>query len=118
MKKTLHTWKWFGLVLCLGASPMFPVITGCAGDHDRQSAGETADDSGISLRVKSALANDALYNYDNVSVETSGGTVKLSGLVDSAGQKTRAASVAQGVEGVKGVENNITIKNRPPAINP
>ena len=111
MKKTLLTTKVLALALCLGAVPVLTVITGCAGDRYHQSTGEDIDDHGITSRVKDALSNDAQYKYDGVQVVTFKGTVQLSGFVDTSDQKSRARDLAKGVEGVKDVDNNITVKD-------
>jgi hyperosmotically inducible protein len=108
--KTFSSAKILGLALCLGALPLVTMMTGCAGDRYHQSTGEAIDDKGISMRVKSALSNDAQYKYDGVEVTTFKGTVQLSGFVDTSAQKSRAADLAKGVEGVKDLENNITVK--------
>lgn len=111
MKKTLLTTKVLALALCLGAVPVLTVITGCAGDRYHQSTGEDIDDHGITMRVKDALSNDVQYKYDGVQVMTFKGTVQLSGFVDTSDQKSRAGELAKGVEGVKDVDNNITVKD-------
>jgi hyperosmotically inducible protein len=114
MKKTsvkTQTTKVLALILCLGALPLVTMVTGCAGDRYHQSTGEAIDDHGISMRVKSALSNDAEYKYEGVDVQTFKGTTQLSGFVDTHAQKSRAASIAKGIEGVKDVENNITVKD-------
>lgn len=108
--KTFSTAKILGLVLCLGTLPLVTMMTGCAGDRYHQSTGEEIDDKGISMRVKSALSNDAEYKYEGVNVTTFKGTVQLSGFVDTSAQKSRAGDLAKGVEGVKDIENNITVK--------
>jgi hyperosmotically inducible protein len=108
--KKVQTSKMLGLVLCLGAMPLVAMVTGCAGDRYHQSTGETIDDEGISMHVRSALSNDPQYKYDGVSVKTFKGTVQLSGFVNTSGQKDRAETLAKGVEGVKDVNNGITVK--------
>jgi len=45
-----------------------------------------------------------------VTVQTFKGVVQLGGFVNSRDQKNRAGDLAKNVEGVKGVENNITVK--------
>jgi osmotically-inducible protein OsmY len=85
-------------------------VTGCAGDRYHESTGENIDDHGISMRVRSALSSDAEYKYDGVSVVTFKGVTQLSGFVDTHAQKSRAADLAKGVEGVKDVQNNISVK--------
>ncbi len=83
---------------------------GCAGDRYHESTGEYVDDSSLTARVKDALGNDS-YKYPDVKVTSFKGTVQLSGFVDASAQKERAATIAKGVQGVKELDNNITVKN-------
>ncbi len=99
-----------GLVLGLTALPITGLVTGCAGDRYHQSTGEAIDDQGISMRVRSALSSDGEYKYDGVQVKTFKGTVQLSGFVDTSAQKSRAEDIAKKVDGVKDLENNVTVK--------
>jgi osmotically-inducible protein OsmY len=99
-----------GLILCLGTLPLCTLVTGCAGDRTHQSTGEAIDDEGISMHVRSALSDDPEYKYDGVQVKTFKGEVQLSGFVDTSTQKSRAGDLAKKVNGVKDVENNITVK--------
>jgi hyperosmotically inducible periplasmic protein len=84
-------------------------LTGCAGDRYHESTGEYVDDSSLTARVKSALGDDS-YKYPDVKVTTFKGTVQLSGFVNDRDQKARAGTIAKGVQGVKEVDNNITVK--------
>jgi osmotically-inducible protein OsmY len=88
------------------------MVTGCAGDRYHESTGESIDDSGITLRVKNALSNDTEFKYAGVDVKTFKGTVQLSGFVDTSEEMSRAAKIAKGVDGVKDVDNNITVKQQ------
>jgi osmotically-inducible protein OsmY len=96
------------VIFALGVSAMGG-LTGCAGDRYHESTGEYVDDSSITARVKSALGDDS-YKYPDVKVTSFKGTVQLSGFVDDRAQKERAASIAKSVQGVKDVDNNITVK--------
>jgi osmotically-inducible protein OsmY len=84
-------------------------MTGCAGDRYHESTGEYVDDTALTARVKSALGDDS-YKYPDVKVTSFKGTVQLSGFVDDKAQKERAGTIAKGVQGVKDVDNNITVK--------
>lgn len=68
-------------------------------------------------RVKAALIDDKDVNSNQINVETRDGVVQLSGFVLNEKRRERAALVAARVEGVKRVENALTIKpeERPPA---
>jgi osmotically-inducible protein OsmY len=85
-------------------------VSGCAGDRYHESTGEHIDDPATTSRVKSALGADDMYKYPDVKVSTFKGTVQLSGFVDHHDQKTKAGEIAKGVDGVKDVVNNITVK--------
>ena len=60
--------------------------------------------------MKAAFVKDEIVEAVQVDVTTFKGNVQLSGFVDTAEQKARAAQVAGTVEGVTNVTNNITIK--------
>jgi hyperosmotically inducible protein len=85
-------------------------FTGCSGDRYERSTGEHIDDTSTNVRVKHALSADPDYKYSDVVVSTFKGTVQLSGFVNQKPQKERAETIAKGVEGVKDVVNNITLK--------
>jgi hyperosmotically inducible protein len=102
--------KLSALVLSVSALAIAAGITGCAGDRYTQSTGEHIDDKTESSRVRSALNEDTQYKYEDVKVQTFKGVVQLSGFVNSRDQKNRAGDLARKVQGVKDVENNITIK--------
>ena len=106
MKIQLHS---LSLAACL-ATAIALLSTGCAGDRYKQSTGEHIDDKATSMRVRSALGDDVEYKYPMVEVKTFKGVTQLSGFVNSRDQKSRAADIAKRVEGVKSIENNITVK--------
>ena len=102
--------KLSALILSVSALAMVGGMTGCAGDRYTQSTGERIDDKANSSRVRDRLSEDTQYKYEDVKVQTFKGVVQLSGFVNSRDQKNRAGDLAKKVEGVKEVENNITVK--------
>lgn len=86
------------------------IATGCAGNRYERSTGESIDDRATTSRVKSALHDDHVYKYPDVKVTTFKGRVQLSGFVDNREQKSKAEELAKNTEGVKDVENSITVK--------
>ena len=100
----------FGLILSLSAVALIGALTGCAGDRYTQSTGERIDDKADSSRVRKALSSDTQYKYGDVTVQTFKGVVQLSGFVNSRDQKNRASDLAKKVEGIKEVQNNISVK--------
>jgi osmotically-inducible protein OsmY len=102
--------KALGLAISMSAAVMVCGVTGCAGNRYEQSTGEHIDDRATSGRVKHALGEDAQYKYSMVEVKTFKGVTQLSGFVDTRDQKKRAAEIAKGTEGVREVQNNISVK--------
>ncbi|HVK94850.1 MAG TPA: BON domain-containing protein [Noviherbaspirillum sp.] len=74
------------------------------------SAAKAIDDSVITTKVKTALLADADVKGMDISVNTTQGEVMLNGLVTSQTQIDKAIQVAQAVEGVKKVDNKMTVK--------
>jgi hyperosmotically inducible protein len=66
-------------------------------------------DSAITAAVKSKLAVSGGNDAINVNVDTRGGEVTLTGVVETQASKDQAERIAASVEGVTRVINNITI---------
>ena len=84
---------------------------GCASSPTQESAGEVVDSSLITTKVKAALAGEEAGSLLEIEVETFRDVVQLSGFVDSEQDKARAEQIAQEVEGVSTVENDLVIKS-------
>ena len=85
-------------------------IAGCTSTPNRASTGQTIDDSVITAKIKAKLIEDPLTKAHEISVETFKGTVQLSGFVESAAERTRAAQIAHQVDGVKDVKNSLVLR--------
>ena len=82
-----------------------------ATDNATAKAAMAIDDGTITVKVKTAMLADPTLKALQINVDTKDGTVTLIGPVESQAQKDHAAEVAQGVSGVKSVDNNLTIKS-------
>ncbi len=76
------------------------------------NAGRVIDDSVITGKVKAALVADSTTKAHQISVETFRGVVQLSGFVDNAEARSRAGQLAQQVDGVKDVKNDLELRSR------
>jgi hyperosmotically inducible protein len=74
-----------------------------------QDAKVAVTDSWVTAKTKIDLFSDDRVKGSQVKVETIDGVVHLRGKVDSAEAKTAATSVAQGIEGVKSVKNDLQV---------
>ena len=72
--------------------------------------GESTDDKSLTTSVKSVLGNNPDYKFEEVNVAAYEGTVQLSGFVNTADQKAKSGELARAIPEVKGVLNNITVK--------
>lgn len=105
MKSVIRNSLW---LICLGAALTW---MGCASDGHRQSTGDYIDSAAVTAKVKAALIDDPLVKAFDINVDTYRDVVQLNGFVESAEQKKRAEEVAMGVDGVRGVQNNLTVKS-------
>ena len=85
------------------------ILVGCQ-SMTGETVGETVDDTGITTRVKAALAADKGSSLARVGVETTRGVVQLTGVVQSSADRSRAEQVTRTVSGVKGVNNNLQVR--------
>jgi len=63
----------------------------------------------LQAAVSSALAHDAMLKNQPVTASTANGVVTLTGTVETAQQRQEAETVAANVQGVSGIQNNITV---------
>jgi len=76
----------------------------------KATVGNTVDDGIVTAKVKAALLADADVKSFDIAVVTRKGEVQLSGFVDNQAQINRAIEVARGVEGVRNIGNEMSIK--------
>ena len=85
-------------------------LAGCAGSPTQESTGEYVDDSVVTTKVKTALIQDEQVDGGDIQVKTFKGVVQLGGFADSRSQSDRAMRIAERIEGVRDVKNDIRIK--------
>jgi translation initiation factor IF-1 len=73
------------------------------------------NDASISTAVQTKLTSDRLSNFPRIDVDTERGVVNLSGVVETEAQRARAERLAQQVNGVVKVNNNLQLQNRVPS---
>jgi osmotically-inducible protein OsmY len=98
------------VIHCLVLLTLIATFAGCASTRTSESTGEYIDDSVITTKVKSLLAEDDFLKSFQISVETFQGTVQLSGFVNSQKAVDKATEVTRSVKGVKSIKNNLIVK--------
>ena len=89
---------------------MIATLAACAATATRGSTGDYVDDSVITTKVKTLLAEDDFLKSFQIGVETFKGTVQLSGFVNSQKAVDKAAEITRSVNGVKSIKNNLIVK--------
>ena len=79
-------------------------------ERGTSTIGQGANDSWIWFKTKSALATTNDLRDSTINVDVTNDVVTLKGTVASAEQKTKAETVAKGIEGVKSVTNSLQVK--------
>jgi osmotically-inducible protein OsmY len=92
------------------AAVAMTALVGCAATPTKESTGQYIDDATITTKVKSAIFNDPSLKSTEINVETSKGRVQLSGFVASRASINQAVAVANGVNGVTSVKNDLRLK--------
>jgi osmotically-inducible protein OsmY len=89
---------------------MIATLAACAATSTRGSTGDYVDDSVITTKVKTLLAEDDFLKSFQIGVETFKGTVQLSGFVNSQKAVDKAVDITKSVKGVKSVKNDLIVK--------
>ena len=74
------------------------------------AAAVSAEDDAISAKVKAAIVADPSLSAQQIKVDTKNAVVTLNGNVDDSMSKSRAMQVAQTVNGVRTVVDNLEVK--------
>jgi hyperosmotically inducible protein len=75
-----------------------------------RTAGQMVDDGVIATKVKTALIRDDRTKGYQIEVAVNSGVVQLAGFVDDPTSKTAATEVADSVDDVKSVKNQIQVR--------
>jgi hyperosmotically inducible periplasmic protein len=83
---------------------------GCAVTRGQETVGAYIDDATITTQIKSRFVENKVVDAGSIQVETLNGTVMLSGFAKSTSEKTTAETLARGVNGVKSVRNELSVR--------
>ena len=89
---------------------LITAFLGCAATQKQESTGQYVDDSVITTKVKAAIFNEPTLKSLQINVKTYQGVVQLSGFVNSDQSVKKAGEIANSVEGVKSVKNDLNVK--------
>jgi hyperosmotically inducible periplasmic protein len=73
-------------------------------------AADATGDAMITGKVKTALLADPDVKGLQINVDTKDGVVMLNGTADKSANSDKATTIAKGIDGVKSVQNNLSVK--------
>jgi len=85
-------------------------LSACGPTSRQTTPGEYVDDSVVTAKVKTLLAEDDFLKSFQISVETRKGIVQLSGFVNSQKAVDKAGQIARNVQGVTSLRNDLIVK--------
>lgn len=97
-------------LIALASATALLTLPGCAVVRDQSSVGQYVDDTTITTQIKARMVENKQVDAAAISVETLNGTVLLSGFAKNADERSTAYNIARGVNGVKSVRNEITVR--------
>jgi hyperosmotically inducible protein len=113
MKNYLHFFWVLVLLLTMSGCTAALVGGGAAGGYavgtDERPVDRMVDDSTISSHIKNEMIKDSTVKARQIDVDTVGGHVTLTGVVETKTEARRAVEISEGVQGVKSVKNNLQI---------
>jgi hyperosmotically inducible periplasmic protein len=83
---------------------------GCAVSRGQETVGAYVDDTAITAKVKARFVEHKEVDASSIRVETLNGTVMLSGFAKNTAEKASAEEIANKVEGVRVVKNEIAVR--------
>ncbi len=93
----------------IAPSTTAPSTSSAASSDTNRTATEVVSDAAITGKVKAAVMAEPGIRSLKIDVDTKDGIVTLNGKVDSQEHKERAMQVAQNVNGVKSVVDNLSV---------
>ena len=101
------------LASLLVAAALVTPLVGHADDKPAGTAKAWVKDSVVTTKIKTQLATSKISSLAMVHVETdANGWVQLTGKVATQAEKDRAEAIAKAVDGVKSVDNQLTITGK------
>jgi len=76
-----------------------------------EKAKDNIDDTAITAKIKVEIANDPLLKVSQITVSTTNGVVRLSGVVDSQKSIDRALEITRTIKNVQSTENALVVKS-------
>ena len=91
------------------AQPLNELPQAGASTPKQEQAAESVDDTVITAKVKEAIFNEPSLRAEKISVETSQGTVQLSGFVSTFFARDKAIEIARSIKGVIAVKDEMRL---------
>lgn len=92
------------------AAFMLAFLSGCVSSSPRESIGGYINDPVITAKIRGAMSGEPALRTSEIGVETFRGVAQLSGFVATRHEISKAVLLAQSVDGVVSVHNDIRLR--------
>lgn len=70
----------------------------------------SVDDANVSAQIRTAFVNEAMFQVNQIRIETVNGVVTLSGTVQSRSEADLAVEMTKTVQGVREIRNSLEVR--------
>lgn len=85
-------------------------LSGCVAPVSPSNPPTAIDDANMTTLVKAALMNEAVYQVNQIRVETIGGVVTLTGVVQTRLEADRAVEMTKTIKGVREIRDGLEVR--------
>ena len=85
-------------------------LSGCVAPVTPNTPPTSMDDANMTTQVKAALMNEAVFRVNQIRVDTIGGVVTLTGVVQTRPEADRVVEMTKTVKGVKDIRDGLEVR--------
>ncbi len=100
----------YKFVLATAMAVTVLTLSGCVAPGTPNNPSTAMDDANMTTLVKAALMNEAVYKVNQIRVETIGGVVTLTGVVQTRLEADRVVEMTKTIKGVKEIKDGLEVR--------
>ncbi len=102
--------KNYKYILATAIAVSVVTLAGCVAPGTPNNPPTAMDDANMTTLVKAAIMNEAVFKANQIRVETVGGVVTLTGVVQTRLEADRAVEMTKTIKGVKDIRDGLEVR--------
>ncbi len=102
--------KNYKYILATAIAVSVVTLAGCVAPGTPNNPPTAMDDANMTTLVKAAIMNEAVFKANQIRVETVGGVVTLTGVVQTRPEADRAVEMTKTIKGVKDIRDGLEVR--------